>query len=157
MEGKKNHTWDYDVRYLADATNGNSIIAAIGIAQLPRLDEENAIRRKIAAQYDSVFEKYPDKIKLVSYPKDCEPARWLYQIVVDDRDGLVKYLMEKEIGCGIHYPVNTLYWMYADQHGNCVNAEYYSEHIITLPLHIKLTEDEIVYITDCVTRYLGCG
>lgn len=156
MAGKKNNTWDYDVRYLADATNGNSVIAAIGIAQLPHLDEENAVRRRIAARYDAEFQKYPDRIGLITYPDECQPARWLYQIVVDDRDGLMQYLAEKGIECGVHYPLNTLYWMYADQHGTCEKAAYYSEHLLTLPLHVQLTDEDIGYIVVCITRYLEC-
>lgn len=151
---EKVNKWDYDVRYLADATNGNSIIAAIGIAQLPHLDSENAIRRKIAQRYDEVFSKYPEKIKLVEYKDECESARWLYQIIVEDRDGLMKHLLEKGIGCGIHYPDNTLYWMYASERGKCKNASYYSEHLLTLPLHLKLNDEEIGTIINEIIAFM---
>lgn len=154
MHGEKINKWDYDVRYLADAYNGNSVIAAIGLAQLPHLDEENKRRREIAEIYDGRFKKHKDKISLVNIPGNCESARWLYQIIVENRDGLLQYLTEQEIGCGIHYPDNTIYWMYRSQDGACKNARYYSEHLLTLPLHIKLTESEIEYIIDSVIQYL---
>lgn len=151
---EKINKWDYDVRYLSDATNGNSIIASLGIAQLPHLDAENSIRREIARRYDDCLGDYPEKIKLVEYNPECESARWLYQIIVKDRDGLMKYLMEQDIGCGIHYPVNSLYWMYAEQYGTCPNAEFISEHVLTLPLHIRLSQDDISYICKLIITYL---
>lgn len=152
--GQKKNTWDYNVRYLADATNGNSVIASLGIAQLPYLDRENAVRRSIAAKYDAAFSKHPEKITLVKYDDECESARWLYQIIVDDRDGLLKTLTEKGVGCGVHYPVNTLYWMYEDQAGKCPRAEWYSEHLLTLPLHLKLTDADIDYVINAIEAYL---
>lgn len=143
----------YDVRYLADSYNGNSIIAAIALAQIKYLDEENALRRKIAGMYDAAFVNN-DKIKLVSIPEGCESARWLYQIIVEDRNGLMDYLKSKSIDCGVHYPVNTLYKMYAEQRGLCPNAEHLSAHLLTLPLHVLLKKEDIDFITESVNAYL---
>ena len=142
----------YNVCYLADAYNGNSIMASIALAQLKHLDEENSIRRMIAEKYDSAFSGN-EKISLVRIPSECESARWLYQIIVDDRDGLMEYLKEAGIDCGVHYPVNSLYKMYQNQYGKCPKAEWYSNHVLTLPLHILLHEEEITYITDTVNSY----
>ena len=44
---------DLCINYLADAYNGNSIMASIALAQLKHLDEENSIRRMIAEKYDN--------------------------------------------------------------------------------------------------------
>ena len=143
----------YNVKYLADAYNGNSIMASIAIAQLKSLDEENAIRRHICKEYDDAFCINPN-IKLVKMGDGCESARWLYQIIVDNRDSLLSHLQHNGIDCGIHYPINTLYHMYDNQYGKCPRAEWYSEHILTLPLHILLTEDEINYIINTVTGFL---
>lgn len=151
---EKSNKWDYDVRYLADCYNGNSIMASIGLAQLPHLDEENERRREISGLYDKRFQDYRNKITLVPYSKECESARWLYQIIVDNRNELLQYMSELEIGCGIHYPDNTLYWMYQSQSGKCKKARYYSEHLLTLPLHVKLTNDEVNYIADMVIKFV---
>lgn len=152
--GEKTSKWDYDVRYLADAYNGNSVIASIGLAQLPHLDEENKRRREIAGIYDNKFKKYENRVSLVDIPDNCESARWLYQIIVEKRDSLLEYMIEQGIGCGIHYPDNTIYWMYQSQAGKCKNARYYSEHLLTLPLHLKLTDDDINEIADKVITFL---
>lgn len=154
MQWDKSNKWDYDVRYLADCYNGNSIIASIGLAQLPHLDEENRRRREIASLYDDRFSRHKDKIRLVEIPSDCESARWLYQIIIDNRNRLLQHMADLDIGCGIHYPDNTLYWMYRSQDGKCRRARYYSEHLLTLPLHIRLTENEVNNIADKVISFL---
>lgn len=153
MSGEKNNKWEYDVRYLADAYNGNSVIAAIGLAQLPHLEEENEKRREIANKYDEALKVLSDKIGFIPIPENCISSRWLYQIVVEDRDGLLNHLLEREIGCGIHYPDNTLYWMYASEEGKCKKARHFSNHLITLPLHIKLTDDDVKYITRNILEF----
>ncbi len=154
MSTEKHNKWEYDVKYLADAYNGNSIIASIGIAQLPLLDKENDRRREICKIYDSYFINCKS-IKLVSIPEGCESSRWLYQIIVDDRNGLLEYMSENGVECGIHYPDNTLYWMYADQHGLCKNSLYLSNHLITLPLHLKLSDEDVVFVATMVKSFLG--
>lgn len=155
-DGSKNNVnmGGYNVEYLADAYNGNSIIASIALAQIKHLDEENAIRRKIVDMYTSRLSTI-EKISFVKIPLGCESAQWLFQIIVDDRDGLMEYLKLNGIDCGIHYPVNTLYKMYSNQYGFCPNAEYYSNHVLTLPLHILLTEEDVEFITECIHKYLG--
>ena len=143
----------YNVCYLADAYNGNSIMASIALTQLKHLDRENEIRRKIAAWYDEAFSKN-EKITLVRIPRACESARWLYQIIIEDRDGMMAHLKNAGIDCGVHYPVNTLYKMYQDQYGRCPKAEWYSNHVLTLPLHVLLTDEEIDRIITNVVSYL---
>ena len=144
---------DYDVKYLADAYNGNSIMASIALAQLKHLDKENFVRRKIADEYDKSF-KNNLKIKLVQNGKDCLSARWLYQIIVDNRNDLMFNLRKEGIDCGVHYPINTLYTMYSEQYGNCPNAEWYSEHILTLPMNIMMSKEDILFVIEKVNQYL---
>lgn len=155
LQSCKDNKWEYDVRYLADCYNGNSIMASIGLAQLPQLDQENSIRRKIAEQYDKKFEEFNDKITLIKNGDGCESSKWLYQLIVKKRDSLLRYLSDSGIGCGIHYPDNTLYWMYKNQKGKCERASFYSKHIISLPMHVKLTKTEIDYVIDKVIEFVN--
>lgn len=143
VKDHKTYKWHYDVEYVSNCYNGNSIIAAVALAQLHCLDKDNARRREIAALYDEAFSQHPEQIQLVEYPADCESSRCLYQIIVKDRDGLVKYLNEHGINSGVHYVDNTNYRMYAYGRGTCPRAAYFSEHMISLPMHLKLTDEEV--------------
>ena len=150
----KTYKWHYDVPYVSNCYNGNSIMAAIGIAQLKCLDSDNDIRRRICRKYDEAFSKYPDKITLTELADNVESARCYYQIVVKDRDGLAKYLSENGINSGVHYIINTNYRMYRYAKGLCRNAEYIGEHILTLPLYLKMTDEEVDRVIKYVINYL---
>ena len=51
------YKWNYGVDYVGYKYNGNAIMAAIALAQLPYLDEENVRRREIVKMYDEAFSK----------------------------------------------------------------------------------------------------
>lgn len=97
----------FDVEYVSNCYNGNSIMAAVALAQLRCLDRDNEVRRELAKRYDAAFVSFPERIRLVEYDPEVESSRCLYQIIVEDRDGLVKYLNEQKINSGVHYVDNT--------------------------------------------------
>lgn len=150
----RHYKWKINVEQVDDAYNGNSVMAAIGLAQLPHLDKEVAFRRKIAEAYTQAFKGYEDKIRLVRVYEDCVSSQWLYQIMVENRDGLMEYMDAKGVKCALHYLDNTEYPMYAYAHGTCPNAMYVSTHAISLPMHLKLSNEDIQYITETVLEYV---
>ena len=150
-----NYKWRYDVEYVGYKYHGNSIMAAIALVQLRCLDKDNAYRRQIVRWYEEGFSAYGDKIKLVRKPEGCESAHHLFQIIVDDREGLMRYLNQNEIFPGVHYVSNTDYKMYAYAKGTCPYAEYISEHILSLPLHLRLTYHDVQFIISKVVEYVS--
>ena len=154
VKDHKTYKWHYDVAYVGNCYNGNSIMAAVALAQLHCLDKGNDFRRDVSARYDKAFSQYPEYIQLVEYPVDCESSRCLYQIIVKDRDGLVKYLNEHNINSGVHYVDNTNYRMYAYGRGTCPNAAYLSEHMISLPLHLKLSDEDVNKVIHTVLDFV---
>lgn len=147
-----NYKWKYDVEYVGEKAHGNSVIASIAIVQLKYLDRDNAYRRQIAAWYRERFEKYPDKIKLVNILPECTYSGHLFQILVDNRDEIILKLNAVEIYPGVHYADNTLYRMYSYAHGTCPYAEYVSDHVLSLPMHLHLTYQDVQYIADEVIK-----
>lgn len=148
------YKWRYDVEYIGDKYNGNAIMAAIALAQLPHLDRDNAYRRTLAEWYTRQFEAWSDKIRLVRVPDDCVSSRHLFQILVDDRDGLMMYLNANGVYPGVHYTANTEYRMYSYAKGTCPNAEYVSEHVVSLPMHMGITFEDVREISEHVVRYV---
>ncbi len=130
-------------------------MAAIGLVQLKYLDQDNEIRRKYSSLYTRLLENNP-KIKLVKYFEDCLPSRHLFQIRVpaELRNELIVFLNTKEINPGMHYRSNTDYRMYSYALGTCPEAELAAKEIISLPLHLRLTEDDINYICNNIIGFL---
>lgn len=146
------YKWRYDVEYVGNKYHGNSIMAAIAIVQLRRLDADNARRRAIAQQYRQGFAAC-DKIKTVPVPEGCLNSQHLFQIIVEDRDGLLAFLNANDIYPGVHYVDNTQYRMYAYGAGTCPHAAYISDHILSLPLHMRLSDQDVAQVIDKVLQY----
>ena len=150
---KGTYAWKYDVDYVGYKYNGNAIMAAIGLVQLKYLDRDNARRREIVAMYDKAFENNP-KLKIIKAPNTDECSFHIYELVVPDREGLLGALAEHDIYGGVHYRDNTEYSMYTYAKGTCPKAHEMSEHLITLPLHMWLTNEEVQQIIEVVNNFV---
>lgn len=150
-----NYKWRYGVEYVGDKLHGNSVIAAIGLVQLKYLDRDNAYRRQIVRWYRERLSKYPNWVRLVEVPAECESSSHLFQILVENRDELLLALNEKGICPGVHYADNTLYPMYRYAADTCPHASYVSAHVLSLPIHMEMTYDDVQFICDEIVRFFS--
>lgn len=139
------YKWYYDVEHPGFKYNGNSIMAAIGLVALRYVEQDNAYRRQISAWYDLFLKDIP-QIRRVPMSPDCIPSRHLYQIEVAHRDEVMLALNQANIYPGVHYRDNTLYQMYSYAQGTCPRSMKASDSIISLPLHLRLTYQQVEYI-----------
>lgn len=139
------YKWYYDVEYPGFKYNGNSIMAAIGLVALRYVEQDNAYRRQVSAWYD-MFLKDILQIRRVPMHPDCISSRHLYQIEVSHRDEVMLALNQANIYPGVHYRDNTLYQMYSYAQGTCPRSMKASDSIISLPLHLRLTYQQVEYI-----------
>jgi dTDP-4-amino-4,6-dideoxygalactose transaminase len=139
------YKWFYDVPDLGYKYHGNSVMAAIGITQLKYLDQDNAYRRQIATWYQYLLQDIP-KLRIVPVDEDCESSRHLFQIRVPRRDEVLLALNNCGIYPGVHYRDNTEYEMYSQQPSSCPNARKFSDEVISLPIHLRITRDDVVWI-----------
>lgn len=147
------YKWNYGVDYVGFKYNGNAIMAGIALAQLPYLDEENARRREIAAMYDKAFEGNPN-IRIIRAPYAEECCFHIYEIVVPDREALLGELAKNDIYGGVHYRDNTEFSMYRYAQGTCPVAHEVTQHIITMPLHMYLTDEDVARIAEIVNNFV---
>lgn len=149
-----NYKWKYNVEYVGNKYGGNAIMVAIALAQLPRLDKDNAYRRTLAGWYLNGLSGNDEYIGFVKVPENCQTSQHLFQIIVPDRDGLLNYLNTKNIYPGVHYIPNTEYSMYSYAKGTCHYAEYIGEHILSLPMHMRITYEDVQYIVEQIKDYV---
>ena len=64
------------------------------------------------------------------------------------------FLNENDIFPGVHYVENTQYRMYAYARGTCPKAEYYSERILSLPLHMRLRFEDVSLVISKVVEFV---
>lgn len=149
----------YDVVYPGYKFNMGELAAALGLAQLERLDQMQATRRRYAALYEEGFASIPG-IKTLRQLPERENAWHLFVIQVDprefgmDREGLIRFLTGKKIGTSVHFkPVHTM--TYYEEHlpQNPVplpHAEAFYQTIISLPLYPSMGEEDVQYVIESV-------
>jgi dTDP-4-amino-4,6-dideoxygalactose transaminase len=86
-------------------------------------------------------------------------SRHLYPIRIKKglRDFVMEELSKRDIYCGVHYLDNTQYPMYNYAHGTCKNAHEISSELISLPLHLHMSKDDVkrivIEIADILPEY----
>ena len=138
---------DYDVKNIGWNCYMNEFSAAIGLAQLKKLDKINNERRKIA-------KKYADEISLENkMPFDKECSYHFYWIRVKNRTKFREILSKKGIETGIHYkPIHT-FSFYKSKIKLPITEKVGSE-IVTLPTHPNLTQNDVEKIIKVVNKLL---
>lgn len=145
----KTYSWEYDVPEVGFKCHMNDIQAAIGLAQLKKLDEYNRRRNEIADMYREKLHNVPG-IKFLNYKSDRKSSYHLFCILAENRNTLVDKLRSSGVDVSVHYKRNDLYNMYEKY--NLPNTEYFWSSVISLPMHVLLTEDDIDYVTDTIRK-----
>lgn len=146
---KGTYKWEYDLVDVGYKYHGNSIMACMGLVGLNYLELDNSRRREICQIYETELSKHGvDTIK--THPDCHKSSRHLFQIVVDNRNKFMECLNSYGIYPGVHYRDNTKYKMYSSQFGNCPRSHSLSEKVITLPLHMSLSDDDVSYVIEKV-------
>jgi dTDP-4-amino-4,6-dideoxygalactose transaminase len=140
----------YEVEKPGWKFNMTDVEAAVGIHQLPKLDDWIAARDLRCARYDELLRGLP----LTPPPapdRRSRHARHLYQVLVEadaplTRDELLDALTARRIGTGVHYRGVHLHPYYRDRYGLAPQqfpvATDISERTLSLPLSPALSEED---------------
>ena len=146
-----------DVKYHFPYRGTNSrldeIQAALLRVKLPHLDNDNAIRRRIAERYCSEI-KNPNVI-LPHLPNDAMQNVWhVFPVRVQNRAGFQQYLSDNGIQTVIHYPIPPHRQpAYVEWHGLTLPiTEKIHEEIISLPISPVMAEEEVSKVVDVINR-----
>ena len=124
-------------------------MASMALVGLKYLEEDNEYRRKISEKYENALSKH--NIETIKIHKDCKKSsRHLFQIVVENRNKFMEMLNSNGIYPGVHYRDNTNYKMYEYGKVGCPYSNNISEKLISLPLHLNLTDDDVDYVIENV-------
>lgn len=157
---KEEGNWYYEQICLGFNYRLTDFQSALGITQLDKMPK-NILRRKEIA---NLYEKHLKDITEIKIPYNCNNinSSWhLYVIrIIDkkiDRKNVFIKLREKNIGVNVHYlPVHCqpYYKSLGYSKGICPMAEKVYEEIITLPIHSKMTDEEVLYIIKSIKEII---
>lgn len=151
-------------RYYHDVVGVNSRLdamqAAILNVKLKYLDYYNERRKEAAIRYTTLLKDHPN---IITPYREAACSSHVYhqytlRIINHDRDGLVKYLNENDIPCGVYYPVplhrQKAYIDPAVSEDDFPVTNQLVKEVISLPMHSELSVEQVGYIAAKVLAYL---
>lgn len=146
-------------RYTHQSRGTNSRLdemqAAILRVKLKHLDSHNNRRRDIAKFYNENLQGV-----VIPYVRDgVQPVYHLYVIRDDHRDQLMSDLQERGVGTLIHYPI-PIHRQQSHQdlgmsEGSLPETEKAVREIVSLPMYIGLTDDEVMTVCTVINQLRG--
>jgi len=144
--------------------NLSDVHAAIGIAQLPKLETFWAERKRLWAEYDQALAGLPEVVRPV-VRSHVRSAYHIYNIrvKVEDlqwtRDQLMAAIQAENIGLGVHFRALHLHPYYRDhfafRRGLCPMAEAASDRLFSIPLYPGLAAQDVRDVVAAIAKVLA--
>lgn len=126
--------------------------------KLKHLSSWNNSRRKVASRYKNLLCDTGNLI--LPYEADsCKHVFHVFAVRVKNRDNIIKKMAEKEITCGVHYPIPIhLQEAYRNLNNNSIIfpvAEKCAQELLSLPMYPELREEQIDYVANSLKEILA--
>ena len=147
--------WEYDIIGPWYKCNMTDVMAAIGLRQLDRYPQMLERRKEIIAKYDAMCDEL-GVFHLNHYGEDYTSSGHLYLTRIPGidektRNEIIEKLAERGVATNVHYkplPMMTAYKAYGWKIEDFPNAYDYYRNLITLPLHTKLSDEDVEYVAE---------
>jgi len=152
--------WRYDIVTPGYKYNMTDLQAALGLAQLRKLDAMQARRREVVTRYTAAFASLA-AFDLPVERESCESAWHLYPLRLRPgalritRDEFIEQLKARNIGTSVHFiPLHTFTY-YREKYGyrpeDFPVANDCGERVVTIPLHPGLSDADVDDVIEAVT------
>ncbi|RGU93624.1 DegT/DnrJ/EryC1/StrS family aminotransferase [Clostridium sp. AF15-17LB] len=154
--------WEYDVVEPFYKCNMTDIMASLGLVQLKRYPAIEERRKEIILRYNEGLKDLPVSV-LNHFVPDSVSSGHLYLVRVNGKNRkqcneIIENMARDGIATNVHYkplPILSAYKNMGFDIKDFPNAYSMFENEITLPLHTKLTDEEVDYIIARFRKYVG--
>jgi Predicted pyridoxal phosphate-dependent enzyme apparently involved in regulation of cell wall biogenesis len=147
--------WEYNIQEPFIKMLPTNMAASIGIVQLDRLDDLQTRRKNIWDKYQFEFGHLTSVIcPIEALPSDTH-TYFTYGIRVAKRDDLARYLLDKGIYTTLRYHPLHLNEIYNQTHVNLPNTELLNKEALNIPLHPRMTDEEVEKVVFEIKSFLG--
>lgn len=146
-----------DTRFLHNNVGFNyrmtNIQAAMGLAQLEHIDKHIEMRLKHAELYSKLLKGIKDLTVPVENREYVKSINWMFGILANNRDGLVKYLLDNGIQTRNFFVPMHQQPMFKEDDNEYPLSTHFSKLGMYLPSSTGLKDSEIVYICKMVRKF----
>jgi len=145
--------WEYDIIGPWYKCNMTDIMAALGLVQMERYPKILERRYEIVCRYNEAFKDLPVAVLNHKDADHCS-SHHLYLVRLlgktrEDANKVIEQMAERGIACNVHYkplPMMTAYMALGFDIKDYPNAYHLFENEVTLPLHTKLSDEDVEYV-----------
>jgi len=152
----KGQRWEVGIAEAGYKFHMNNISAAIGLSQIPHIDNILQAHINNAKLYSELF-KDNLSIKPLEVLENTTPTYWVYTVVLDEsinRNDVLEKLNNQKIAAGIvHIPCDG-YECFSESSTELPNTKYFYDHQISLPCGWWLSEKDIIFITNTLLNII---
>ena len=138
----------------------DTLHAAILQAKLPHLDKWNRLRARHAQRYRQRLAGIGD-IRLPGVLPECTHVYHLFMVQTSRRDALRRFLQDRGVQTGIHYPtpihLQPAYADHAWKKGDFPVAEALAAQIVSLPMFPELRDEQIDLVCERIGEFMKAG
>lgn len=144
----KKYGWDYSIDSVGYKSHMNDIAAAIGLAQLERIDELNDKRKLRVLQYLSELRG----LSWLQLPRWNKKSSWhMFVVRTERRDEFIDYLLAHGISAGVHYKPLNQYSIFPRAELPVTDRVW--KTLVTLPLFPSMTNEQFEHIVTTIKRF----
>ena len=150
--------WEYDIIGPWYKCNMTDIMAAIGLRQLDRYPGLLERRREIVRRYDEACDSF-GILHLNHQTENVDSSRHLYLIRVpgitsEQRNEIIRRMAERGVATNVHYKPLPMMTAYGRDCSGYPNAYDYYHDLISLPLHTRLSDEDVDYVCEAMTAVI---
>lgn len=150
---KRERWWEYNIQECFIKMLPTNISAGIALAQLERIDSLQDIRFLVWDYYQEAF----SELNWIKTPEEENPedrhSYFTYCIKVPKRDELACFLFDNDVYTTLRYHPLHLNPIYEQTHVRLPNTEQLNEDCISIPLHPRLSHNDVDKIVDLIKRF----
>lgn len=154
-------SWEYDIIGPWYKCNMTDIVAAIGLKQLDRYKGLLYRRKEIINKYDHLCDQL-GIFHLIHQTHNVSSSNHLYLVRIpgineEKRNQIIRKMGEAGVAANVHYkplPMMTAYKAMGWDIADFENSYNYYKNLISLPLHTKLSDEDVDYVCDVLKKVL---
>lgn len=146
----------YHHDYIGYNSRLDKLQAAILMVKLKYIEDSIKKREMVANWYLQRLQKC-NNVKIPQVKGELKSVYYVFNILVENRDGLIQYLRKNEIQTSVYYPMplhlQKCFKYLGYKKGDFPICEKISEQILALPIYPELTETEVEYVCENIEDF----
>ncbi|MFI5203023.1 MAG: DegT/DnrJ/EryC1/StrS family aminotransferase [Flavobacteriales bacterium] len=154
MMYENKRAWTYDVKRLGFRYHMANLHAAIGLAQIAKMNKIGESRRMAGLKYNQELASVKGIITPKSDFVDIVPFLYYIRVLNGKREELIKFLKENGVDTGIHWQPGHWFSLFKNEKcGDLTVTETIGKEILSLPLHSLMKEEDIIHVVKMIKLF----